>query len=192
MFCTSSRFEQFAAGAVLALAVIYSERTAAEITDASAGGFTVRETAHIDAGADKVYAALTQPQHWWSSHHTFSGDAANLSFDARAGGCWCETLPGGGSVLHMTVVDVVPGKVLRLRGAMGPFQEMATESVMTWTLKPTKDGTDLELVDSTGGYAIGGLQKITIVVDRVMGEQVARLKSYVETGSPESAKGSKP
>jgi uncharacterized protein YndB with AHSA1/START domain len=190
MLCISSKFGQFAAGAALAL--ILSARASAEITDAAADGLTVRETAHIDASADKVYAALIEPQHWWSSHHTFSGDAANLSFDAHAGGCWCETMPGGGSVLHMTVVYAVPGKVLRLRGAMGPFQEMATESVMTWTLKSTKDGTDLELVDSTGGYAIGGLQKIATVVDRVMGEQVARLKSYVETGSPEGAKGSKP
>jgi uncharacterized protein YndB with AHSA1/START domain len=192
MLCTSSRFGQFAAGAALAVALILSERASAEITDAAADGFTVRETVHIEANADKVYAALIQPQHWWSSHHSFSGDAANMSLDAHAGGCWCETLPGGGSVLHMSVVYAVPGKVLRLRGAMGPFQAMATESVMTWTLTSANGGTDLVLTDATGGYATGGLQKITPVLDHVMGEQVVRLKSYVETGSPEGRQETKP
>jgi uncharacterized protein YndB with AHSA1/START domain len=180
----AERLRNFAAGVALAGAVICADRVSAEVTDSGPNGFSVSESAHIAAPNDKVYAALITPQHWWSGKHTFSGNAANLTFDAKAGGCWCEAMPDGGSVEHMTVVFVSPGKTLRLRGAMGPFQEMATTTVMTWSLKPSGDGTDVTLVSATGGYVKGGLQGITPIVDRVFGEQIGRLKSYVETGAP--------
>jgi uncharacterized protein YndB with AHSA1/START domain len=179
-------------GAALALALIVSGRACAEVTDSAPNGFGVRETVHIAAANDKVYAALITPQRWWSSDHTFSHNAANLNLDAHAGGCWCETLPDGGSVQHMIVVFAAPGKLLRLRGALGPFQAMAVDSVLTWTLAPTKDGTDVTLVSTTGGYTPGGLEPISKIADRVFAEQVARLKAFIETGSPEIAQEKKP
>ena len=92
------------------------------VSDVAANGFTLKIDAHIAAPPDKVYAALIEPARWWSSDHTFSGDAKNLHLEAKAGGCWCETLPRGGSVLHLLVVYIDPGKAIRLRGALGPFQ----------------------------------------------------------------------
>src|ERR1700681_1128530 len=120
--------------AVLALASVAGGRAAAEVVTVAANGFEIRETAHTAAASDKVYAALLLPAHWWSSDHTFSGSAANLVLDARAGGCWCETLPDGGSVEHLRVVYVSPGKTLRLRGALGPLQSLAVAGVMTWSV----------------------------------------------------------
>jgi uncharacterized protein YndB with AHSA1/START domain len=180
------RLGHLALGATLACAVIATGRASAEVADQAPNGFTVRETVHIAAASDKVYAALIAPQRWWSPHHTFSGDAANLTFDAKAGGCWCETLPNGGSVQHMTIVYVLPGKALRLRGAMGPMQSMAVEDVMDWSLKPAGTGTDVTLTGAIGGYANSGVDKLAPIVDHVFGEQVARLKTYVETGSTPS------
>jgi uncharacterized protein YndB with AHSA1/START domain len=182
----SGRLCQFTVGALFAFALIAADRALAEVTDLAPNGYSVSERTHIVAPSDKVYEALIAPQRWWSPQHTISGNAANLTFDAKAGGCWCETLPDGGSVEHMTVVLVVPGKTLRLRGAMGPFQAMATVTVMTWSLKPSGDGTDVMLDSQTGGYTKGGLTSLAPVVDRVFAEQVSRLKTYVETGSPES------
>jgi uncharacterized protein YndB with AHSA1/START domain len=179
-------------GTALAFALIVSDRACAEVTDSAPNGFGLRETVHIAATNDKVYAALITPQRWWSSDHTFSHNAANLSLDTRAGGCWCEALPDGGSVEHMIVVFAAPGKLLRLRGALGPFQAMAVDSVLTWTLAPTKDGTDVTLVSTTGGYTPGGLEAISKVADRVLGEQLARLKAFIETGSPEMSQERKP
>ena len=178
------RLWQFAAGAAFACAVIAAEKASAEILDAAPNGFTVRETAHVAASPDKVYAALIQPALWWSAKHTFSGNAANLVLDAKAGGCWCETLPGGGSTEHMRVVYAMPGKGLVLRGAMGPMQTMAVEDVMAWSLAPANGGTDVTLVSAIGGYAKDGLDKaLSHIVDVVMGQQVGRLKAYVETGT---------
>ena len=169
---------------VFTLFVATSAQAWGEIIDASANGMTVREVAHVSAPRDKVYEALIQPQHWWSPKHTFSGDSANLSLDPKAGGCWCESLPNGGSVLHMTVVDVEPGKILRLRGAMGPFQSMGDETVLGWSLASSGDGTDVMLDYANVGYSKEGMDKLAPVVDRVFGEQIQRLKSYIETGAP--------
>jgi uncharacterized protein YndB with AHSA1/START domain len=168
--------------AVLALGAATSKRTGAEVVSAAANGFELRETAHTVAPPDKVYAALLQPAHWWNSDHTFSGNAANLLLDARAGGCWCETLPGGGSVEHLRVVYVAPGKTLRLRGALGPFEGMAVDGVMTWSVKGAAGGgSDISFTYALGGYAKDGLEGMSKIADQVLGEQVERLKKLVDS-----------
>ena len=171
-------------GAV-AIAAALGATAHADVTDFAPGGFALTETAHIAAPRDKVYAALIEPSHWWSSAHSFSGKAANFTFDARAGGCWCETLPNGGSVDFMTVVYAAPGDTLRLKGAIGPFQAFAVDGVMTWTLKDSGQGTDLTLTYLIGGYMNGGFESISKVADGVLAAQVLRLQHFVETGSPD-------
>ncbi|HKD21169.1 MAG TPA: SRPBCC domain-containing protein [Rhizomicrobium sp.] len=189
---SQTRVWQIGAGALLAAALILSEQARAEVADAGANGFTLRGTAHMAASPDKVYGSLITPQRWWSSQHTFSGDAANMSLDAKAGGCWCETLPNGGSVLHMTVVYAAPGKGLRLRGGLGPFQSMAADGAMVWTLAPKDGGTDVTLSYAVAGYAKDGFDKIAHGASGVLDEQMSRLKSYVETGSVPSQQETKP
>jgi uncharacterized protein YndB with AHSA1/START domain len=171
--------------AFLAISALLATTVQAAVTDSAPEGFALTETAHIAAPRDKVYAALIEPSHWWSSAHSFSGNAANLTFDARAGSCWCETLPGGGSAEHLIAVYVVPGETLRLKGALGPFQSFAVDGVMTWTLKDSGQGTDLTLTYLIGGYMKGGFENISKAADGVLAEQVSRLQNFVETGSPD-------
>lgn len=147
-------------------------------------GFQVTESAHIAATPDQVYAAFIQPSRWWSPAHTYSHDAANLSLDARPGGCWCETLPGGG-VQHMTVVYLAPGRAVRLRGALGPLQAMGDEGALTVEFKPANGGTDVTLTYAVGGFAKDGFAGIASGVDGVLGEQIQRLRRSIESGSPE-------
>jgi uncharacterized protein YndB with AHSA1/START domain len=170
----------------LAFAATLGTTAQAAVSDLAPGGFALAETVHIAAPRDKVYAALIEPARWWSSNHSFSGNAANFTLDARAGGCWCETLPNGGSAQHLIVVYVAPGETLRLRGAIGPFQSFAVESVMTWTLKDSGQGTDLTLTYLVGGYMKGGFENISKVADGVFAEQASRLQHFVETGSPDA------
>ena len=77
------------------LAATASAFAAAEVASVASNGFEVRESAHVAAPPDKVYAGLLHPARWWSSDHTFSGSSVNLTLDARPGGCWCETLRDG-------------------------------------------------------------------------------------------------
>jgi hypothetical protein len=86
--------------------------------------------------------------------------------------------------MHLTVVYVEPGKVLRLRGALGPFQALGVEGAMSWVLKPAGDGTDLLLTYTLGGYQKDGFEQWSKAVDGVLTQQVARLQRLVETGSP--------
>jgi uncharacterized protein YndB with AHSA1/START domain len=157
----------------------------AAIADQQPNGFAVEETAHIAAAPDAVYAALIHPEKWWNPQHTFSQNAANLSLDAKAGGCLCETLPGGGSVQHLTVVYADPvHTTLRLRGPMGPFQGLGVDSALTFSLKAENGGTALVLDNNVGGYVKGGWGKLPAAADAMLTDLVAHLKAYAETGRP--------
>lgn len=159
-----------------------------EVIESTAAGFLVRNTAAINAPPANVYAALTDGVgRWWDPAHTFSHNAHNLSLDAKPGGCFCERLPDGGGVQHMSVVYASPGKLLRLTGAIGPLQEAALAGTMTWSLSQTGDGTTVELSYAVGGFRTGGFRDIPTVVDGVLRGQLARLKALVETGRPDKS-----
>ena len=155
----------------------------AAVVDSTAAGFLVREEAVMGAAPDSVYRAIARIGSWWHPDHTWSGDARNLSLDPRAGGCFCERLPGGG-VQHMTVVYAAPGRQLRLVGGLGPLQGSGVAGSLTFALAPVAAGTAVQWSYSVGGYFTGGLAGIAGAVDEVLALQLARLKGFVETGQP--------
>lgn len=144
----------------------------AEILGSAPGGFVVRESVTSALAPSAAFKRFTNIAAWWSSDHTFSGSAKNLHLDARAGGCWCETLANGG-VRHMEVIYVEPGKALRLTGGLGPLQSMAVVGTMDVTFAPAGVGTKVTMTYSAAGYTLDGLDKIAPAVDRVLGEQMA-------------------
>ena len=125
----------------------------AEVTAQDSPGFVSRNAVVVAGTPAAVWKRLVAPAGWWSSDHTFSGDAANLTLDPVAGGCFCERLPAAeeapakpgaprpparGGVEHMRVVFVDHAKALRLVGALGPLQSEAVNATLTITLKPGK------------------------------------------------------
>ena len=173
------------AGCAIALALAVPIATA-EVTGAGASGFEVREKVHVAAAPDVVYAAVLTPKRWWDPKHTYSGDAGRLTLDPKAGGCWCESLAGGGAVEHLSIVYLEPGKAIRFRGALGPLQALGVAGSMTIALAAADGGTDLTLTYAVGGYVKDGFDDLSKGVDGVLGLQVARLKKLVETGSVQS------
>jgi len=157
----------------------------ADVVATSPAGFTLRVVTDIAAPPEKVYEAQVNPAHWWSSDHTFSGRAANLTLDATAGGCFCETLPDGGTVKHQEVVMAAPGKQLVMRGALGPFQATGTIDAFSFRLEPDGAKTRLTVTFSAGGYLAEGFDDWAKKTDFVVSTQVTRLKQFIETGSPE-------
>lgn len=153
----------------------------AEVTDRSPSGFTVKVVADIAAPPARVYAALVRNvDKWWDKEHTYSGDAKNLSIDPKPGGCFCESLPAGGFVEHAVVINVQPGTLVRMRGALGPLQEAGVAGSLTWQFEQAGPGTKLTFTHTAGGYAPGGLDKLADIVDKVLAHQVAQLKLYAE------------
>ncbi len=167
-----------AIAATLALLAAGSAR--AEVVDAQPNGFEVRRQVVIAAPANAVWATLVTPSKWWASAHTFSGSAANLSLGAASGACFCERLPNGGSVLHMTTVNAVPGQKLVLVGALGPMQSSGASGALTFLLAEKDGATTVTVTYDVGGYFKGGLDKIAAPVDGVLGQQVAGLKAASE------------
>lgn len=168
--------------AALIVTALTATAARASVVETGANGFAIAVTAHVAAAPDAVFATLIHPETWWNPAHTFSGSAANLTMDARAGGCFCEIWKQG-SVRHATVAYAQPDKVLRLRGPFGPFQGQGVASALTFTLKPEGEGTALKLEDIVGGYIKGGFTGWPQAADGMLTDLVAHLKARAEANA---------
>ncbi|MEO8219092.1 MAG: SRPBCC family protein [Acidobacteriota bacterium] len=155
----------------------------AEVQDVSANSLRVRQVQTVSASPDRVWQSFLHIERWWSGDHTFSGDAANLRLESKPGGCFCESLPNGGGVLHMSVVYVEPGKRMTMSGALGPLQDSGARGALTFLITARGEASEISLVYNIGGYYPGGLDSIGGGVDMVLGEQLRRLKRLIETGT---------
>jgi uncharacterized protein YndB with AHSA1/START domain len=171
--------------ALAGLAALAGGDARCDVLEATPGGFAVKTTVTIAASRPRIYDALVQAVgRWWDPAHTYSGDAKNLSIDARPGGCFCERLADNGGVQHAMVVLAIPAKTLRLVGGLGPLQDSGLQGSLTWDLADREGGTEATLAYSVGGYRQGGLQSLAPLVDAVLSTQLRRLKSFAEKGTP--------
>lgn len=167
--------------AFLALVLLATASPAvADVKPATPIGFEAEAKAVVKASPAKTYAALTRIGEWWDSEHTYSGDASNMTLVAKAGGCFCETIPdGGGTIEHGRVIYARPSQTLRLQGSLGPLQSEAATGTLTWQLKPVDGGTEITQSYVVGGYIRGSAAKLAPIIDQVMGQQLARLAEYL-------------
>jgi uncharacterized protein YndB with AHSA1/START domain len=143
-----------------------------------AGSFVVSIDRRINAPPATVYDRLIHVERWWNASHSYSGDAANLSLDARAGGCWCETWAGG-SVEHARVLTAMPGKLLRLSGGFGPLQAQPVVAVLSFALTPADDGRATMLAVR---YRVAGpVGDLGPPVTEVLGTQIEGLVAGLNT-----------
>jgi uncharacterized protein YndB with AHSA1/START domain len=156
----------FAAGMLLPLAAV------AEVRLAAPGALVIEHRLAITATPDVAWNVLVHPERYWPSEHTWSGDAKNLSLAPEAGGCYCERWPGG-SVEHGRVIMAIPGKRLRFRGSLWPFQELPVTGVMTISLAPSDAGTEAVVTYRLSGDGSQKLGDMAAVVDPVVLQQFA-------------------
>ena len=164
-------FKILSTGLVLAL---FATGASAEVRARTDNGFTLGYERPVRAGPDTVLETVAMPSGWWSSDHTYSGDAANIRLDMIPGGCWCEALPGGG-VKHAEVVMVWPGRrMVRFDAPFGPLQGLGAEAVLTMTWSDPPEGGErvLRWTFVVSGPGTGAMAD---VIDGVMTEQFRRL-----------------
>lgn len=176
---------------VLALAAPAS----AEVLETSPSGFVIRLSADVPAPPQRAWATLIAPSRWWNPEHSYSKQAANLSLDPRAGGCFCEVLPNAvspkaaprGSVEHMRVVYVEEPRALRMTGALGPFQAGAATGTLTVFLRPQGEGTRILWEYVYGGFVRGDVAKVAAANDEVLAGQLRGLARALgaSSGAPE-------
>lgn len=160
----------------------------AKVVDSSASSLAIKHTFTVSATPAKAWASLVDVGKWWGSDHTYSGNAANMHLDARPGGCWCETLPNGGGVQHMSVVFAGPNERLTLTGALGPMQTTGATGAMNFALAKKGDGTEVAFTYNVGGYFPGGFTAAAEIIDHVIVEQLERLERLINTGSADIKK----
>lgn len=160
----------------------------AEVVETAADRFVTRDTASVQATPLATWLALTKPGQWWSSKHSWSGDAKNMTLTPQGGGCFCERIPVGdsgnssameGSARHAEVLQAFPMKVLRLRGGFGPLQGEPAIGVLTITLKEVPGGTRILWEYNVGGPMRYKIAEIAPAVDSVMSEQLKRLQAHL-------------
>lgn len=166
----------------------------ADVVDQAPNGFTIRATVLIfQASPEEVYSRFVHNiGDWWDPQHTYGNDAHNLSIDDRPMGCFCEKLPYNGGVRHAEVITAMPNKMLVMSGALGPLQKFGAVGTLTIVLIPMHKDTRVQLTYAVGGYLPDGLNTWAAPVDKVLTEQLNRLKRYVETGNPASAGAKQP
>lgn len=165
-----------------ALAGAATPATAA-VVDSKPNGFTIENSIEVKADAAAAWKALINDiGRWWPADHTWTGDARNLSIQARAGGCFCEVSKTI-QAQHMTVAHVESEKLLRMIGGLGPLQGMGLSGTMEWRLAPGKDGgTRITLWYRAGGYTPDDLSTFVPVVDQVQALQLGGLGQYLNRG----------
>lgn len=171
--------------ALLALIGLYTAPPAfAEVVQAGGEGFAIRIEAEVTASPEKVWAALVEPARYWNPEHSWSGDSANFTLEAEAGGCFCENLPAAdgapsGSAVHMQVTQAVPHRMLRLSGALGPLQSEALAGTLTITIDGEDGRTAIVWEYVVGGYARFELEGVAAAVDQVLSQQLDRLAATI-------------
>jgi len=164
----------------LALSMLAASPLAAKVVIATPAGFAVSTTIAVPTSPDETYKALTKPGLWWDVAHSYSRQSANLTIDPVAGGCFCEKLADGGFVEHARVVFAWPGRLLRLRGALGPLGGEGVDGALSWELKPSGSGTEIVQTYAVGGYLRFGMEKMAPLVDGMLEGQAAHLKAYLD------------
>ena len=154
---------------------------AAEVKDATAAGFTVENVRTVAVDPQTTWNALVGDiDRWWPKDHSWWGSASKLSIDPRSGGCFCEDA-GAQQAQHMQVSFVDPGRLLRMRGGLGPLQGMGLDGTLEFRLAPEGGGTRITLRYRVGGYAPDDLSKLAPVVDKVQALQLAGLADFLAT-----------
>jgi hypothetical protein len=171
------------------LLLLVTSTALAEIVSRAENGFSLVNEATLEVPRSEAWdAAVSRIGRWWSSDHTVSGNAGNMSIDARPLGCFCEAIGEHGGVVHLTVTFVNPAVMLRMTGGLGPLGLMGVTGNMLWEFFDAAEGTRVRFSYAVGGHSADGLDGIAPAVDYVIGEALDRLVAYAETGDPDAGR----
>lgn len=162
-----------------AMCIAVTGEARANVIAAAADGFTIVIEVDVAVTPDVAYLKFVNgPALWWDDAHTYSGKAAHMSLDPRAGGCFCEQIDGGGSISHGTVLYADPGNALRLSAALGPLQEMAVIGTLSVVFAPRAEGTHVTLTYRVFGGFMTDAVELSKLVDTVMTTQLQRYAAH--------------
>lgn len=154
----------------------------AEVTMSSPQAFDISIEATVKKDSHSVWTALIEDTGmWWHPEGTLSGDPQNVTLEAWAGGCICESLDDGGSVKQLEVVLVSQDAgILQAVGTLGPLRSLPVAGIFTLKVEELDaGGTKIILTYKVSGGA--QVEPHAKPVDGLLGKQLARLAEYVDS-----------
>jgi hypothetical protein len=147
----------------------------AEVKASAPDGMIIQIKGETALSREAAWARLLKIGTWWSNDHTYSGQAAAMTVDAVAGGCWCEIWEEG-EVEHGRVIYFSSNQAIRFSSALGPLQDLGVSAALTFTLSEgsVPGRTTITLDMKATGSSLSGLDKMAGIVDAVLSEQVKR------------------
>jgi uncharacterized protein YndB with AHSA1/START domain len=165
-----------------ALALPAAAPASAEIVSRSENAFTLRFAVGLEASREDVVAAVGDIPQWWDGDHTYTGNAANLTFSLEEGGCWCERM-GDGSIFEHAVVTAVEPTRVALNAPLGPLNDKATRADLTFSAGPENRGVLAAMDFVVEGPGVGAFAD---AVHGVMQRGWTRYIRFIEYGEPEA------
>jgi opacity protein-like surface antigen len=148
----------------------------AEVKSSGPGHFEVESRDVVEAAPAEAYAMLGRISEWWNADHSYSGDASNL-----------PRSPGGGLLLRDASaggrIDRTYARRLRaarrcasLAGRAGAIAGGGGDGNAQLDFQSGRGRTEIVQNYAVAGHVRTGMEKLAVPVDRVMAEQLARLR----------------
>ena len=154
------------------LAFGITTNAAGEVTESSSNGFTISLSQESRRSDAELWERLQHPENWWSSAHSWSGDAANMSVEMRAGGCWCERV-GDGVAVHGRIIRIDSGHAILFDAPLGPLNDAAVATRLSWRVENQRVIWRYQVY----GALPMPTEQLTPLVEGVLAEQLRRLTS---------------
>ena len=153
----------------------------ADVKASGSDGFHILVERETQVDSQTAYGTMVKDfGTWWGGDHSFSGDAKNLSLDLQRR-CMLEKLPDGGFVRHMEIVFHQPGKMMVMRGGLGPLQAMGANGSLILRFDRLDSGkTKVTLDYHVHGPSYQKLDNLAKVVDGVLEGQLDQLIQHLD------------
>ncbi|HRN60857.1 MAG TPA: SRPBCC family protein [Luteimonas sp.] len=149
------------------------------------GGLVVENSEWVEADPQAVWKAFVEDvDKWWPADFTRGGDPSTLSMEATAGGGLHEG-EGEGESRQMTIMFVVPGKLVRTAADLGPLRGLDPRGALEWRFDSESGGTRITLRYRAGDSSPDDISEIAQVIAGVQAMQLAGLVTWLDHPSDE-------
>lgn len=167
----------------------------AEVVNAGPDGFEIALKRPSERDVKTQFERIMRISEWWSSDHTWSGDAKNLRITTLAsGGQWREVWENGDVEHGRIIAGSRQGNtwMVRFDAALGPLQGMGVKGILTMEVVAQEaGGSEVIFHYFVTGAAFQELDKIAPVVDGVLATQIDNLVAKPANGALDAIPGLK-
>lgn len=162
--------------AFLLAASLPIEESSAKTRAGHAGSATIENSEWVDVDPQAAWKAFVEDvDKWWPADLTRGGDASTLTMEPTAGGC----VQAGDGERQMTIVFVVPGKLMCTGTDLLPLQGLAAPGALEWGFSEENGGTRITLRYRADEADAEDIALVAQLVSEMQAMQLAGLARYL-------------